>query len=474
MRVSKMKLFKIGFKQKTVLLLLLMVALMMGGAVLVPVLRETDETVSGMYYVFAAVLSVGAAVYALYFEQRISEGILLWLLPLAYVISLALLLLVDEPLRLPFWCFGGILLLGTFKIRYAVLMNYFLLFLIGGSQGTLLKEALIMQLLCLVLLSFVIPLVKKWMDAVNVIFSVISLLVSVRIIFFFVARQEIRNDDLFVIALVYIVIILSATFFSRLLQENVLQNDGAEAFDFLEELAVSSEMQDAALLAEGELSGGLEEKFAKILEVEHRPVTEKLFLADERKANCISSEAAVAVQTDIELTECLEKLCNEESEHLAKLSAQYPAAFLHARRVALIASELAEYLDEINVALVKAGGYYHEIGRLLGKNTLENTLLVAEAEDFPAPLVSVLREHTLNGDKPTSREAALVFWTDNICSMCEYLKKSQGGKVLVEKVVDKALNLRIAKGDFNASGLSVKDFSVIRNAMVDIIKEDMF
>ena len=85
-----------------------------------------------------------------------------------------------------------------------------------------------------------------------------------------------------------------------------------------------------------------------------------------------------------------------------------------------------------------------------------------------------MREHSVNGDKPTTKDAALVLLTDNICSMCEYLKKNQGGRLLIDKVIDKALNLRLSKGDLNDSGLSVKEFSVIRNSMAELMKEDMF
>jgi len=483
LRGSKMKVSKVGSKQKTVVLSLLMIFLMMGSAVLIPVLRDSKEYVSSLYYIFAAILSVGAGVFAFFFEQRISEGMLFGLLPLAYVISLTLVLLVEDSLVLPFWCFGGILLLSAFHIRYAALINYFFLFLIGCTQSQIRKEALVMQVLCLLLLSVVMPRVKKWMDAVNTIISVIALLVSVRIFFFFVAEQEILDDDIFGIALVYVLIILAATLFSRMLQTNIAQKGQEDSFDFLEELAASTEEQDAELLQEMQKQESVEEKFAMVLETRGEGIKEvsnvetdvteivESFNSSETEE---TKENQLTAEPDTALTERLSALCEEESALLFRLSKEHPSAFLHARRVAFVALEIAERLEGINPLLVKAAGFYHEIGRLQGKNTLENTLLVAEQEKFPNKLVSVIREHTVNGDKPTSKEAAIVFLTDNVCSMCEYLKKAQNGKILIEKVIDKALNLRITKGDLNASGLSVKEISMIRNAMADIIKEDIF
>ena len=58
--------------------------------------------------------------------------------------------------------------------------------------------------------------------------------------------------------------------------------------------------------------------------------------------------------------------------------------------------------------------------------------------------------------------------------MCEHLKKTQKGTLLISKVIEKALTLRLAKGDFNRSGLTAADLAVIRNTMVEVIKEDMF
>lgn len=455
MRVSKMSVSDTsGSKTKKVIWHLMMLVFMLGSAWLLPFFRDAGEGVSPVYYIFAVVLAVGATAYAGLFEKKVTDGILFWLVPLIYVISLGLVLLFDRPLVMPFWCFGGILLLCAFRIRYAAILNYYFLYLIGSTQTQVMKEALVMQVVCLLLLCFVMPYVKKWMDAVNVSISVIAVLVSVRLIFYFVAKQEILNENIFYIALVYVAVIFAATLFARLLQEAAVQIEQKESFEFLEELAAGTEEQDAELFNE-------------------------YFMAEEAEKETLSEVMALELPTESgepneeEQTELL-PLCEEDSSALAKLSEDYPTAFLHARRVALIASEIAERMDGVNSLLVKAGGFYHEIGRLRGKNTLENTLAYAKQKGFPTALCTVLREHTVNGDKPTSKEAALVFLTDNICSMCEYLKKSQSGKLLIEKVIDKALNLRIAKGDLNTSGLSIKEFSVIRNAMVDIIKEDMF
>ena len=120
---------------------------------------------------------------------------------------------------------------------------------------------------------------------------------------------------------------------------------------------------------------------------------------------------------DEEVSARLEELGTESAPLLIRFAEKYPTAFLHVRRVALFAAEVAERMENVNVALVKCGGYYHEIGRLRGEKSLANTLTIAKEENFPDVLRNVLREHTTDGDKATSKEAALLLLTDNICGM---------------------------------------------------------
>ncbi len=450
--------------KRAVLWNLFMFILMMGGAVLVPYLRESGQVLEPVYLISAAALALGAAVYAFVFEAKASEGFLFWMIPLVYMISVAFLLLFDKPFTFPFWTFGGMLILCAFKLRYGMFLNIFLLFIIGSFQTELLSEVLIVQILCLILFGFVMPRAKVWKDAVNILVSVAAVLISVRIICYFTMDKAALTNDIFCVAVVYAVVICAVLLLSRGLQETVLLQEQNESFEFLEELAAGAEEQDANVseyiaMTEGDAG-------------EHKTYIPAPVAAGE------SSSSFFAYETDIVKKEALSarlvELCDESAPLLEKFAGKFPKAFLHVRRVALIAGEVAERMDSVNTALVTCGGYYHEIGRLRGEKSLGQTLAVAKDENFPEELVAVLREHTVDGDKPTSKEAALLLLTDNICGMCEHLKKTQKGTILVEKVIDSALKLRLKKGDLNLSGLTAGELSVIRNTMAEVIKEDMF
>ena len=430
-----------------------MTGLMIGSALLVPFLKESGQALHKMYLLFSVLLSLFAAGYACLFERNTSEGVMFWLIPLAYVISVAFLMVFDAPMTFPFWTFGGLLILCAFRLRYGMFLNIYLLFVLGSMQTEPFTEVLLIQFICLLLLGLVMPYAKTWKDGINVLISVAAALVSIRIICYFSMEKTAIVEDIFSVAVVYALVIPAVLLLSKVLRENVMLSETNDNFDFLEELAA-----------------GVEE-----MEEEGYHFMTEEFLQDSM-TDFTESEPVVAEMAAFEedITEQLEQLCLPEAPLLKELSQRFPKAFLHARRVAFFASEVAEYMDGVDELLVKCAGFYHEIGKLRGDKTLEGTLSVAKEQQFPNRLIQVLREHTINGDKPTSKEAALVMLTDNICGMCEHLRKTQTGRILVAKVIDRAINLRVTKGDLNQSGLTVKDISVMQNTMEEVIKEDMF
>lgn len=435
-----------------------MLILMIGSAVLVPCLKEGEQTPEPLYLLLAGVLACGAAVFVCRFEARACESYLFWLVPLVYMISVAFLLLFDQPFAFPFWTFGGMFLLCAFKLRYGMFLNIFLLYVLGSMQTNLVTEVLIVQLLCLLLFGFVMPYAKSWKDAVNILVSVAAVLISVRLVCYFTMDRTSLTNDIFCVVVVYTIVVCAVLLLARVFRETAYMQAQAESFDFLEELAAGTEWQDANVSEYIEMTEGDT--------VSNSQGFEKSILTTAGTVEITGMSEADSLQ--------LQELADESSPLLERFAQKYPKAFLHARRVAVFATEVAERMEGVHTTLVTCGGYYHEIGRMRGEKTLENTLAVAAENDFPMALQNVLRGHTVDGDKPASKEAALILLTDNICGMCEHLKKTQKGKILVVKVIEKAINLRLSKGDLNYSSLTAGDLTIIRNTMAEIIKEDMF
>ncbi len=450
---------KFGYtSKKTVFWSVIMVLLMIGSAVVIPYLKVGGQALHPLYLIFAGCLALGAAVFVCGFEARACESYLFWLIPLVYLISVAFMLLFEQPFAFPFWTFGGIFVLCAFKLRYGMFLNIFLLYILGSMQTTIVSEVLIVQLLCLLLFGFVMPHAKSWKDAVNVLVSVAAVLISVRIVCYFTMDRTSLTNDIFSVAVVYAIVVCAVLLLARAFRETAYMQGQAESFEFLEELAAGAELQDANVSEYIAMTEG--ESFPES-PAYGRPSFDTVRTVDN-------------TMMDAEDFMRLKALSEESAPLLTRFSQKYPKAFLHVRRVALFATEVAERMEGVNTTLVKCGGYYHEIGRLRGEKTLENTLSVAEEEQFPVALQEVLRGHTVDGDKPTSKEAALLLLTDNICGMCEHLKKTQKGKIVIVRIIEKALNLRLTKGDLSYSGLTAGDLTIIRNTMEEVIKEDMF
>lgn len=114
-------------------------------------------------------------------------------------------------------------------------------------------------------------------------------------------------------------------------------------------------------------------------------------------------------------------------------------------------------------ALAKAGGYFHEIGKINGKNYIDEGLKLAEEYAFPKELKDILKQHNIKHEKPTFVEAAIVMLSDNVVSTIDYIKKTGDNKYTADKIIDNIFQMRMDKGTFDESGLSVRDFKLLKD-----------
>jgi putative nucleotidyltransferase with HDIG domain len=134
----------------------------------------------------------------------------------------------------------------------------------------------------------------------------------------------------------------------------------------------------------------------------------------------------------------------------------------HALRIGDLSQRAAKEIgaDEM---LAKAGGLYHEIGKINGKNYIEEGIKIAKEYDFPKELTLIIKQHNIKYDKPTSVEAAIVMLSDNVESTIEYIEKTEEVKFTPNKIIDNIFQLRMEKGTFDNSGLSLKSFKLLKD-----------
>jgi putative nucleotidyltransferase with HDIG domain len=157
-----------------------------------------------------------------------------------------------------------------------------------------------------------------------------------------------------------------------------------------------------------------------------------------------------------------ELLNEKDNVLLMKLKEHSVSLYEHALQIGDLSYRAAKEIgaDEL---LTKAGGLYHEIGKINGNNYIEEGLKIAEEYAFPKELIMILKQHNIKYEKPTSMEATIVMLSDNVVSTIEYIEKTEDNKFTSNKIIDNIFQMRMEKGTFDQSGLSIKDFKKLKD-----------
>jgi putative nucleotidyltransferase with HDIG domain len=177
-----------------------------------------------------------------------------------------------------------------------------------------------------------------------------------------------------------------------------------------------------------------------------------------------SNQSTVSVEDqgkDTEIHPSYDVLCSEDNELLRKLKQFSESIYKHSIQIGDLSCRAAIVIgaDEF---LAKAGGLYHEIGKLGGKNYIEEGLAIAEEYSFPKELKAILKEHNIKYDKPSSVESVIVMLSDNIVSTIDYINKTEEHKYSTSKMIENIFQMRMDKGTFDGVNLSLKDFKVLK------------
>jgi putative nucleotidyltransferase with HDIG domain len=157
-----------------------------------------------------------------------------------------------------------------------------------------------------------------------------------------------------------------------------------------------------------------------------------------------------------------ELLCDLNNELIGKLKAFSEALYTHSVRIGNLSYRAALEVgaDEM---LALAGGLYHEIGKISGKNYIEEGMILAEDYSFPRELKAILRQHNIKYDKPGSVEAAIVMLSDSVVSTIEYIEKNGDHKFTTNKIIDNIFQMRMDKGTFDEASLTLMDYKKLRD-----------
>lgn len=136
----------------------------------------------------------------------------------------------------------------------------------------------------------------------------------------------------------------------------------------------------------------------------------------------------------------------------------------HSMRISGLSEQAALFIGA-EPLLAKAGGLYHEVGRIVDEEDyIEAGTKLAKQYRFPKALVHVMRQHSTGFEKPGSQEAAIVMLSDCIISTSDYLQDT--GKreaVSDERLVGSIFQNRMDKGNLDEAGFSKEQIEQLKD-----------
>lgn len=174
--------------------------------------------------------------------------------------------------------------------------------------------------------------------------------------------------------------------------------------------------------------------------------------------------AAKDTEADDELNDRLDEILAEAFPLRQRLLEHSQKLYGHSLHISSIAQEAALCVG-CNDKIVQAGGLYHEIGRIAGKDYIEEGVKLGEEYHLPQPVIDIICQHNSKYEKPQSVEAAVVMITDSIVSTIEYMEQEQKEKKVhlsAEKIIEQIFDIRLSKGTLDESGMDICNYKKLK------------
>ena len=164
----------------------------------------------------------------------------------------------------------------------------------------------------------------------------------------------------------------------------------------------------------------------------------------------------------------IKKLTSSNSPAVLLMKKKSTSLYYHSNEVAEM-SRLAAKRIGADYNLAFAGGLFHDLGKVSGNEYIKEGLKLADQFGIPKDIKSIMVEHNVKSRLPKSKEAAIVMLSDTVVSTIEYVKGTMDKKDVSEKVlVENAINKRLTSGALNNSGLTIEEFNIIKETLINI------
>jgi putative nucleotidyltransferase with HDIG domain len=391
------------------------------------------------------VLTAVATFYIRAYEENIlSKRLAKTIITFGYLSAICLLLFIPKPYMFCFWMIGGLLIAMLIDNKLGMLFHFNLTIIMAISLSLGLE--LVIQIM--VIGAMMCLLSGALRNKSTAVYAAIIIL-STNVTLSFVINNFIFNKNVnynYLNSLFSILAVLVTAFLLCLFYDKAEKKKAEEASDAADIILIETIGEENTNYLGNTATEPADHSSNQSMEIKEE---QKVSLKDKPSYDI---------------------LCSEENELLRRLKQASESIYDHALRIGDLSYRAAMEVgaDEL---LAKAGGLYHEIGKLKGKNYIEEGLAIAEEYSFPRELKAILKEHNIKYDKPSTVEAAIVMLSDNVVSTIEYIGKSDEHKFSANKIIDNVFQMRMEKGAFDRINLSLKDFKMLKDFYFNAIKE---
>lgn len=166
------------------------------------------------------------------------------------------------------------------------------------------------------------------------------------------------------------------------------------------------------------------------------------------------------------------RLLNNTFELYERIKNEQPQIFRHSVVVADISKKAAAIIGADEDAAM-AGGLYHEAGKLLGgDNYFDNNMIIAEKYGFNEHITNIIMSHDLKHELPQSREAAIVYFTDNIIGTIYYFKSVKKDTGLSNtQIINTFFDKKINDERLYECGLTLGDYGILKKFYIECFEK---
>ncbi len=376
-------------------------------------------------------------------NQKLAKTVIL----LSYLGSICLLLFVPDPSTFCLWMVGGLVTSMLIDSKLGLLLHFNLSFLMGIFI-TKRPEDVIQVLIIGVLMNMLAGSLKK---PATVIYAAIIILSSNITLAFainnFSFEGDWNNDYLKSLFSVFAVLLVAYLIgFAYQVSEKKATSKYSESVDAL--LEAYSEDQSPVSIAHINYSDST-------IEITSINAENELFPEAKEDNDSIDAMISHGTRTSYDV------LCDLENDLIKKMKQHSAVLYEHALQIGDLSYRAAMEIGA-NDMLALAGGLYHEVGKINGKNYIEEGLVIAEDYAFPNELKAIIKEHNIKYEKPGSVEAAIVMLSDSVVSTIDYIVKNDEHKFTTNKVIDNIFQLRMDKGTFDSADISLKNYKKLK------------